>query len=171
MTDTERSRRRSYRIADNFLSFYLGVLSRYRAEIDRGLGPSILPVLVESLDDALGSPYEAAFRNHLRGMAVSGALGPEPVVALGPFWTDDGQNEIDAVALAGRARRPVLVGEAKWTRSVDGARLAAVLSQKARALPGGRHDGLRRVVCARSEVRSAPDDVLALTAVDLFPDP
>ncbi len=75
------------------------------------------------------------------------------------------------MALAGRARRPVLVGEATWTRSVDGRRLATALAEKARALPAGPHEGLRRVVCARSEVRDAPDDVLALTATDLFPGP
>ncbi|MGH3821371.1 MAG: hypothetical protein ACRDRA_00770 [Pseudonocardiaceae bacterium] len=33
---------------------------------------------------------------------------------MGPFWTADGHNEIDVVALAGRARIPILAGEAKW---------------------------------------------------------
>jgi AAA+ ATPase superfamily predicted ATPase len=50
VTETARSRRRVYRIADNFLAFYLGVLSRFRAEIERGLGKALLPVLVDSLD-------------------------------------------------------------------------------------------------------------------------
>ena len=42
-----------------------------------------------------------------------GELGAR-VIAVGPFWTADGHNEIDIVALAGRARTPILAGEAKW---------------------------------------------------------
>ncbi len=33
VTETARTRRRVYRIADNFLAFYLDVLTRYRTEI------------------------------------------------------------------------------------------------------------------------------------------
>ncbi|WP_131792574.1 ATP-binding protein, partial [Candidatus Protofrankia datiscae] len=85
VTDTARSRRRVYRIADNFLAFYLGTLSRFRPEIDRGLGEALLPVLLESLDDHFGSPWEEAFREHLRRLAVAGSLGPG-IVAVGPYW-------------------------------------------------------------------------------------
>lgn len=102
--------------ADNFLAFWLGVVDRYRSEIDRGLGPSILPVLASSLDDSLGSRYEEALREHLRRLAAAGELGD--AVAVGPFWAGGG-NEIDAVALAGRERAAVLVGESKWSRSVN----------------------------------------------------
>ncbi|CUU55026.1 hypothetical protein Ga0074812_104107 [Parafrankia irregularis] len=133
VTETARSRRRAYRIADNFLAFYLGLLSRYRAEIERGLGKAILPVLIESLDDHLGKPWEEAFREHLRRLAVTGALGSD-IVAVGPYWNAGGQNEIDAVVLAGRDRHPILFGEAKWARSVDGRRIAGRLSEKARAV-------------------------------------
>ncbi|MGI9003082.1 MAG: hypothetical protein ACR2GH_15735 [Pseudonocardia sp.] len=40
------------------------------------------------------------------------------------------------VALAGRSRRPVLVGEATWARQVSAPRLVAELHRKAAALPG-----------------------------------
>jgi hypothetical protein len=40
--------------------FYLGVVSRYRDQIDRGLGESILPVLLGSLGDHLGPAWEEA---------------------------------------------------------------------------------------------------------------
>jgi len=72
VTERRPSRQRRYRIADNFLSFYLGVLSRYRDEIDRGLAASILPVLIASLDDHLGPAWEDAFRDHLRLRASRG---------------------------------------------------------------------------------------------------
>lgn len=166
VTETERSRRRIYRVADNFLAFYLGVVERFRAEIDRGLGESILPVLRDCLDDHLGPVWEAAFRDHIRAMAIAGTLAPE-VVAVGPFWTDDGVNELDAVVLAGRSRAPVLVGEAKWSRGIAAPRLVADVRRKIEALPGGRAD-LELLLCAREEVRDAPTGVRAITADDIF---
>jgi AAA+ ATPase superfamily predicted ATPase len=168
VTDSGRSRRRHYRIADNFLAFYLGVLVRYRAEIDRGLGGSIRPVLMSSLDDHMGPVWEEAFRDHLRREAAAGRLGDEPVVAIGPWWRDDGQVEIDALALAGRGRRPVLAGEAKWARTVDGAALAAGLRRKAEAAVP-EPDVLAYVICARSKVERKPRAVRAVTAARIFP--
>jgi len=167
VTDSDRSRRRHYRVADNFLAFYLGILIRYRAEIDRGLGESILPVLVGSLDDHMGPVWEEAFRDHLRREAAAGRLGDEPIVAIGPWWREDGQVEIDALALAGRSRRPVLAGEAKWTRTVDGAARAAELRRKAASVVSDTDD-LRYVVCARTRVEHKPRAVRAVTAAHIF---
>lgn len=164
--DPERTRRRSYRIADNFLAFFLGVLDPYRAEIERGLGRSILPVLMARLDDHMGSRWEEAFRAHLRRLAGDGRLG-EDIVAIGPYWTTGGPDpiEIDAVALAGRSRRPILVGEAKWARTVDGAAIRRILERKAEALPQVA-ENVRFAVAARERVSG--EDVLAITAADIF---
>ncbi len=166
VTETARTRRRVYRIADNFLAFYLDVLTRYRSEIEAGLGPTILQVLFDSLDDHQGGRWEAAFQQHVRRLAASGEFGGR-VVAVGPFWTADGHNEIDVVALAGRARTPILVGEAKWAREVSAPRLVADLYRKAAALPGAPHD-LRIAICARERVTNPPDEVITITADDIF---
>ena len=164
--DPRRTRRRVYRIADNFLAFWLGLLDRFRPEIERGLGQSILPVLLSSLDDHMGGPWEEAFRDHLRRLAAAGELG-EDIVAIGPFWTSaDDPAEIDAVALAGRRREAVLLGEAKWSKRVNAPKLRAELEQKAGALPRAAEEP-RYAVCARERVDNA-DDVLAITAADVF---
>ncbi|HEY5815004.1 MAG TPA: ATP-binding protein [Solirubrobacterales bacterium] len=164
--DPRRTRRRIYRIADNFLAFWLGVLDRYRPEIERGLGQSILPVLLSSLDDHMGAPWEEAFRDHLRRLAAAGELGDD-VVAIGPFWTSaNDPAEIDAVALVGRNRKAALLGEAKWAKRVNAAKLCAELEQKASALPRVAGEP-RYAICARERVDKA-EGVLAITAADIF---
>lgn len=162
--DPARSRRAVYRVVDNFLAFWLGVVDRYRSEIDRGLGPSILRVLVGSLDDFLGPRFEEAFRQHLRRLAATGELGD--VVAIGAFWVRGG-DEIDAVALAGRERAAVLVGEAKWARAVDAAPLEAALARKSAELPKVR-DPLRLALAARDDISGAAPGTLTVTASDIF---
>ncbi|WP_214319481.1 ATP-binding protein [Nonomuraea sediminis] len=164
VTETQRTRRKIYRIADNFLAFYLGTLSRVLPEIDRGLGDTIMPVLMESLNDHLGMAWEEAFRDHLRLRAAD--IGPE-VVAIGSWWQADGQNQIDAVALSGRSRRPILAGEAKWARKVNAARIVPGLAAKAAQLTR-EPEGLRYAVCARDEVTHSSPDLLCVTAADVF---
>lgn len=164
--DPRRTRRRTYRIADNFLAFWLGLLDRFRPEVERGLGESILPVLLESIDGHMGGPWEEAFRDHLRRRIAIGELG-DGIVAVGPFWTaaaDPG--EIDAVALAGRGREAVLVGEAKWSKRVDGAWVRGDLERKVEALPK-RAANLRYALCARERIEGS-GDALAITAADIF---
>jgi hypothetical protein len=164
--DPTHTRRRSYRVRDNFLAFSLRHVDRHRTEIERGLGSSIARVLLGQLDDAMGPVWEEAFREHLRRLAEAGAIGDD-VVAIGPWWSTDSSVEIDAVALAGRGREVALVGEAKWAGEVSGVQLVRELDHKAQVLPG-RREPLRHAVCARCEVRDAPPGTLAVTAADIF---
>jgi AAA+ ATPase superfamily predicted ATPase len=163
-----RSRRRVYRIADNYLAFYLGPLTRFRAEIERGLGRSIIRPLTAFIDGHMGPVYEEAFREHLRRLANHGSLG-EDIVAVGAWWTDDGQQEVDAVVMAQRSltRVPVLAGESKWASTVNAARIKAGLIRKAASLTPDAND-LRYAVCARDDVEHADQDTLTVTAKDIF---
>jgi AAA+ ATPase superfamily predicted ATPase len=163
-----RSRRRVYRIADNYLAFYLGPLTRFRAEIERGLGKSIVRPLTAFLDNHMGSVFKEAFREHLRRLANQGGLGDD-IVAVGAWWTDDGQQEIDAVVLGQRelTRVPVLAGESKWTSTVNAGRIKAGLIRKAASLTP-EAENLRYAVCARDQVEHADADTLAVTANEIF---
>ena len=164
----KRTRRTTYRVADNFLAFSLGVVDRHRAEIERGLGPAIVPTLLAELDDYMGHRWEAAYRDHLRHLAASGVLPGDPV-AVGPYWTTGADPvEIDALVLGGRERLPLLVGEAKWARSVDARPVRRALERKAHRLPKPPAGDLQVSVCARERVTNA-EGVLAVTAADVFP--
>ena len=173
-----RSRRRVYRVADNFFAFWLGCILPHRASIDRGLGASIATVLMPQLSEFLGPRWEEAFRMHLRRLAAAGQLGDE-VVAIGRFWTHDrapaeslttgpgGDTEIDAVVLAGPHREAVLVGEAKLRRSIEAPPLLRALEHKAQRLPRLSRN-LRFALAAPMAVLDAPPDVRTITAADIF---
>lgn len=163
--DERRTKRRLYRIADNYLAFWLAHVEPNRSEIERGLGDAVAATLVASLDDAMGRPWEEAFRWHLRSLV--GTSLPADIVAVGPWWNQDSSVEIDAVGLRGRSRTPVLVGEAKWARSADANSLVRGLERKAAALPGAPAD-LVVAVCAREELRNVPDGAIAVTAQSIF---
>ncbi len=164
--DLRRTRRRLYRIADNVLAFWLGTVDRYRAEIQRGLGDSILTVMLRDIDDHMGPRWEEAFRMHLRRLANLGEIAPD-VVAVGPYWTaGEDPSEIDAVVLAGRRRRAVLVGEAKWTPWIEKGRVLRSLERKSAALPAVS-DQLGFAVCARDELLG-PEKCLEITAREIF---
>jgi len=164
--DPRRSKRRIYRIADNFLAFWLGTVDRFRDQIERGLGRTILPTLMAGLDDVMGSRWEEAVRLHLARLAREGGL-LDDVVAIGPWWSTDSTIEIDAVVLSGRDRAASLVAEAKWSRSVNAAKAERELRTKATALPQ-LSDPLRLAIAARQQVRGASPDTLVLTASDIF---
>src|ERR1017187_2074457 len=83
-----RSRRRIYRIADNFFAFWLGLILPQRASIDRGLGGGVATVMQPHLHDFLGPRWEEAFRIHLRRLAAAGTFGND-IVAVGPFWAHE----------------------------------------------------------------------------------
>jgi uncharacterized protein len=180
--DPRKSRRAIYRIADNFLAFYLGPVLKHRTEIERGHGRIAVPAIERELDGHLGLPYEEAFRECLWRKAEDGTLGLENIIEIGPWWgagqagdrpADRNQVEIDAVLLAqpGLTRVPVAVGEAKWGKSVNGARLRARLTAKAASITPDV-DQLHYIVCARSEVVAPGDsDTITITARDIFPDP
>lgn len=162
-----RTRTVLWKLADNFLAFWLGVIDRYRGEIERGLGSSIVPVLMQDLDRHLGPRFEAAFRDHLRLLASRGGLS-EDVVAVGQFWVDQPrQVAIDAVALAGVDRVAVLVGEARWSRQEDARRIRRELDLKMQALPR-RAERVLTVACARERLIHHDDVDLAVTAADIF---
>lgn len=170
VTEGEASRRGYYRVADNFLGFWLRAVDPHRSQIERGLGSTIATAAMAEFDDLMGERWEHAVRHHLRVLAASGMFGDD-VTALGPYWNDrQAPVEIDAVALAGRSRTAVMLGEVKWARTVDARRIEHSLVRKAASLPK-LSNGPRLVVAARERVAEADPSTLVVTATDVFGDP
>jgi uncharacterized protein len=164
-----------YRIADNFLAFWLTVIEPHRPMISQRLGRTIAPVLVRQLDHFMGERWERAFQEHLI-RALGDDERVQPMVALGRFWKQrpapgEDQCEIDAVGLTGIERRLSLAGEAKWARSEDGRRVLRTLQRKVVQSGLLRTDDPDPVyaICAREEVTGdLPAGTLTVTAADIF---
>lgn len=164
--DPDRTKRKTYRIADNYLAYWLGSVERNQSQIERGLGAPVARLLQQGLDDAMGRPWEDAFRRHIVREAAAGRLRDD-IIAVGPWWNADSSVEIDAVGLAGRSRKPALVGEAKWSRTANAQDLVRSLERKSEWLPGVRGRP-QQLVCAREELRDVPPGVTRVTAADIF---
>jgi uncharacterized protein len=165
-------RRALYRISDNFLAFWLGIVEPHRAAITQGLGAQVAPAMEKQLDGYMGDRWEEAFRAHLVRVADTLDL-PEPIVELGRFWKSrlrPGEDpcELDAVALIGTQRTVGLVGEAKWARTEDGRRVVRTMERKVAESGLPLADEPRYAVCARESVTGVDDDVLVVTAADIF---
>lgn len=120
VTERAASRLSYYRIADNFLAFWLAIVERHRPAIEQGQGASVVDVMAAEFDDFMGARWEEAFRAHLVDVTAAGQVEAlTEVVAVGEYWRrrvgpSDDPCHLDAVALVGRSRRVGLVGEAKW---------------------------------------------------------
>lgn len=164
-----------YRVADNFLAFWLAVVEPHRTMIARRLGRALAPMLLNQLDHFMGERWEEAFRAHLVH-ALADDARVQPMVALGRFWKQrvrPGEDpcEIDAVGLSGVERRLALAGEAKWARSEDGRRALRTLRRKVieSGLQGHNDRDPVFAICAREEVTGdIPPETLVVTADDIF---
>ena len=161
-----------YRIADNFLAFWLTLVEPQRPAIEQGLGRSVLPVIVSSFDDYMGPRWEEAVREQVRSMASGGRLRPD-VVAVGEFWrTQVGPAEdpcqLDVVAIVGRSRRVGLVGEVKWSKKRAAPGILADIQRKVSDARLDVVDDVQWLVGAREQVTNAPTGVLTITAADVF---
>ncbi|WP_239679300.1 ATP-binding protein [Natronosporangium hydrolyticum] len=164
-----------YRVADNFLAFWLSVVEPHRSMISQRLGSSLAPLLLHQLDHFMGQRWEEAFRAHLvRVLADDPRV--QPMTGIGRFWRQrvpPGEDpcELDAVGLTGVERRVSLVGEAKWARQVDGGRLVRQLQRKVveAGLVTAAHPEPVYAVCSRTGVAGElPPRTVVATAADIF---
>lgn len=160
-----------YRIADNFLAFWLECVEPHRSPIEQGLGATVGNVIVEAFDDYMGLRFESAFRDHLRRLASEGQLGDE-IVGIGEWWRDQGAPiedpcQLDAVVLAGRRRLPVIVGEAKWSKTANGSSELGKMTRKLLESGLAKPEDIAFYVCARESVTRS-DGLTGVTAADIF---
>jgi AAA+ ATPase superfamily predicted ATPase len=158
-----------YRVADNFLDFWLSQVEPFREFIVAGIGTDIAAIIEEQFSDFMGPRWEEAFRAHL-ATVDDGRI--RPVAGIGEFWKKgEDPCQIDAVVLTGRSRKVTLVGEAKWAVTIDGGDILRGLKRKAFESGLPLADDLVYAVCVRENATHLPrnrDDFLVVTAADIF---
>ncbi|WP_051467389.1 ATP-binding protein [Pseudofrankia sp. EUN1h] len=165
-------RRAYYRVADNFLAFWLAIAEPRRAGIIQGLGKSVAGVMEGQFDNFMGDRWEDAVRTHLiQTMADDPRLAP--VIEVGRFWHQYGADpaEIDVAMLSEPGGRLSLAAEVKWARREEGGHVLRALVRKAHAsnLLSPDFPEPLYAIAAREEVTgNLPDDVLRVTAADVF---
>ncbi len=165
-------RRAYYRVADNFLAFWLSIVEPRRAAIIQGLGRSVAAAMESQLDGFMGDRWEDAVRAHLVQAFVDDPR-VAPVIEVGRFWHQYGTDpaEIDVAMLSEPGGRLSVAAEVKWAKREDGTRLLRALVRKAHASNLVPPDGPEPVyvLAARQEVTgNLPDDVLVVTAADVL---
>lgn len=171
-------RKAYYRIADNFLAFWLGVVERHQPAIQQGLGEAVVDVMEQAFNDHMGERWEEAFRAHLRRVLATDER-VYPLVELGQFWKRrvgprEDPCELDAVGLSGRSRRLSVVGEAKWAKAVNGGRVLYDLERKLELCGlDSRAEvlfaiGARERVDAGTGLAASRGPILPVTAADIF---
>jgi AAA+ ATPase superfamily predicted ATPase len=108
---------RHYRIVDPYIRFWLRFIEPNLGEIERGLGPAIVPRLVEAFPGYRGHAIEPLVRQAIERLSIAGDRTFDGARAVGSFWTRDSELEVDLVG-ADRSDPPAgsiaFVGTIKW---------------------------------------------------------
>ena len=160
--------RSSYQIADPYFRFWFRYVANNRSRLESGRVDQVRDEILLDLDNIMGWAFEQCCRRWLEVYAIEDSIGAPQ--QIGSWWSRNGQIEVDVVGV--RKHRYVLVGSCKWRR-IAGVDILDELYAKQGQL-GSRGARARRVLFAREgfgpdlRARAAEDDVLLVTAADLF---
>jgi len=168
LTADGRERRTSYRIADPYFRFFFRYVLPNRSRLERGRVDEVATEVLADFDNLMGRAFEDCCRDWVGRYADEALVGRSD--ELGSWWARNGMIEVDVVGV--RKARYTLLGSCKWKRTV-GAHVLDEL-QVAQAALGGKAMGARLAIFARRGFdaalrrRAAAEDVLLVTAADLF---
>lgn len=122
--DPVRSRRGSYRIADNYLNFHFRYVVPGKGMIESGNPSGVTTRVKKDYDAYLGRIMEEVVKEAFMKWSAARNIAWDRV---GSWWY--GEEEIDLMALSA-ARREMLCGEVKWTNRAMPARDVQALMDK-----------------------------------------
>lgn len=167
--ENRQARRRRYRITDPFVRFHLGVVSRHRADIDRGEVDGLPERMARAAGSLMPAVWAQACELHLRRLNESGQLplgGRTGVV--GPWWDNTGRAEIDGLVVDEDTNTPLLAASFDWDMTISAKDAVAALRTKVERRLGAYPQALRYAVCTRVNAAELPYDALGYTADDVF---
>lgn len=161
----------SYQISDPYFRFWFRYIAGNRSRLERGRVEEVLEEILADLDNVMGWAFEQCCRHWVGAYADEASVGAPQ--QIGSWWSRDGQTEVDVVGV--RSHRYVLVGSCKWRRTADLDVLADLRDQQEALGPKATRARLaifaREGFTKRLRERAAAEDVLLVTAADLFGPP
>jgi hypothetical protein len=137
VTETARSRKGVYALADNLFDFWFGFVHPTVEQIERGEGERVLQSSIRpQFSRYVGKHFESMAEDLLIEFNQHDLL-PFRFEVIGSWW-DKGE-EIDLVALS-EPNRAILFCECKWQDGVNAEKLLAQLKEKAGLVPWNRGD-------------------------------
>lgn len=156
--ESEKTTRRSlYSIADPFMDFHFRFVRPARSQLSAGMVDEVWKTIAAAFPIYVGTVWEQMARESVPQLELGGLRWKPASRWWGP-GTDRAPIEIDVVAesVDGSA---VLVGEAKWSRKVDVARVAGELLARAARLPFLRSRKVVAALWVRTATGQAPAGV------------
>ena len=170
VTPGARRRRGFWQISDPFFRFWFRRVQPNRSRLDRDEGADAVWEQVHGdLDAYVGRIFEDVCRRWLgRYSDVQEARGAR---TIGSWWSRDGRHEIDIACVNGR--QYTLLGSCKWSRRLVNEEVLQALLHSRDAIEGRTANArlalfARRGFTQRLQRRAAREDVLLVSAADLF---
>lgn len=163
-------RRGFWQVSDPFFRFWFRWIAPNRSRLEQGRGVNaVWAEIASDLDTYVGRIFEEVCRQWLaRHSSLDAARSAKEI---GSWWSRDGQQEID-IACA-EDDRYTLLGSCKWSRRLVGEDALHALARSRDAIEGRSANAqlaifARRGFTERLRAAAAQEDVLLVTAADLF---
>ena len=160
-TSPRNAKKTLYKISDPFIHFYYRYVAPDRPLLEMGLASEVYEEAVQrDFPEYCSGQWEELCRG-----AVP-LLFPDKLFQPGNRWwggrSNKEQAEIDVVSIS-KDKSELIVGEVKWSESVNLSSICQDLNKKIHSLPGIEHKAIRKVLFLKNRPDYLPEDFLVFT--------
>lgn len=164
---SSRSTKKSlYKISDPFMNFYFTFVVPEKSRLEYGLKSEVWMEITKKLDHYISGIWEGLCRDAVPVMNFKGMHFGE----ARRWWgngLDNRQMEIDILA-ASKDRSALLVGEAKWTETINAVKVFNELKKKTQKLPFVKNKTIVYALFLKNMPGKIPGEPIIITPADII---